>query len=152
MGLACGPAGGPFTPILGVSVKRATQLQLAAAYHDLKERHEQYLEDAYGGPGPSLSFAVFRDTLRRLWGLRWENSHKEALWRLAAHGITGFPLMQHHAGRGRAAACPCGADVTRGGVCWVRRHLFWDCFCCSYVAGGARCRSCRPGGGPRVCH
>ena len=127
-GLAWGPAGGPFTPVLGTSVKRGTQLQLAAAYQDLKARHVRFLADAYEGAVPQQAFAVFRDTLRRLWELRWENGHKEALWRLAAHGIAGFPLMQSHAGRGRAAACPCGTAVTGAGACWVRRHLFWDCF------------------------
>ena len=127
-GLAWGPAGGPFTPVLGTSVQRGTQLQLTEAYQDLKARHEDFLTDAYDGPVPPLSFAAFRDALRRLWRLRWENDHKEALWRLAVHGVTGFPLARGKAGRGRGVRCPCGVVVTEGGRCWIRRHLFWDCF------------------------
>ncbi|GLC35252.1 hypothetical protein PLESTM_000299700 [Pleodorina starrii] len=43
-------------------------------------------------------------TLRCLWRLQWENNHKEALWRLAVHGITGFPSLHGQAGRGNQLA------------------------------------------------
>ena len=91
--------------------------------------------DAYGPlPAPLSAPAEFRATLRRPWQLRWENYHKEPLWRLALHGIAGFPLVATHAARAQGASlraatmCPCGAPITGRGVCWVRRHLFWDCF------------------------
>jgi hypothetical protein len=127
-GLAWRPEGGPIMPLLSLSVKRGTRLQLATEYQQLREYHLRYLADAYDGPVPSLGFAAFRDTLRRLWALKWEARHKEALWRLAVHGITVFPLMRGHGQRGRVSRCPCGATVSGGGQCWVRRHVFWDCF------------------------
>lgn len=126
---------GPPVPLLGLTVKAATLLQLRPALQDLLTRHEDYVRDAYGvHPPPPGALGDFRETLGRLWRLRWENEHKEALWRLAAHGIAGFPMMRGRAGRegvsgsGQVVRCPCGAVFVRPGVCAVRRHLFWDCF------------------------
>jgi hypothetical protein len=48
----------------------------------------------------STALAVFRATLRRLWGLRWEHCHKEPLWRLAVHGVASFPAIASQAARG----------------------------------------------------
>ncbi len=47
------------------------------------------------------------------------------------HGFAGFPAPAARGGGARlraAARCPCGARITGDGACWVRWHLFWDCF------------------------
>jgi hypothetical protein len=121
--------------LLGLTVKAATTLQLGPPLQELADRHGAFVADAYGpAPVPPAALASFRATLRRLWTLRWENQHKEPLWRLAVHGIAGFPAVESHSARARpsgfraASRCPCGAAVSGQGSCWVRRHLFWDCF------------------------
>ncbi len=113
----------------------ASSLQLGPPLQELAERHGAFIAEAYRPVAPEpAALAGFRATLRRLWGLRWENGRKEPLWRLAVHGVAGFPAIAAHATRKaaarlRAAArCPCGARMTGDGPCWVRWHLFWDCF------------------------
>jgi hypothetical protein len=102
---------------------------------ELADRHGAFIAEACRPDAPApAALPAFRATLRRLWGLRWENCHKEPFWRLAVHGFAGFPAIAAQAARGdgarlRAAArCPCGARITGDGACWVRWHLFWDCF------------------------
>jgi hypothetical protein len=121
-------------PVLGLTVKLGTHLQLAGALADLAARHTAFLADALGvAAAPPDALPRLRDTLRRLWKLRWENEHKEPLWRLALHGITGFPMAADRVARAARAGhvhvlrCPCGAGMSGEGGCWVRRHLFWDC-------------------------
>ena len=67
---------------------------------------------------------TLRTTLHRLWRLRWDNTHKEAFWRLAANGFSAFPMHASNLQRGLPAArCPCGTAMDFGD----RRHHFWDC-------------------------
>ncbi|PNW81096.1 hypothetical protein CHLRE_07g341556v5 [Chlamydomonas reinhardtii] len=62
--------------------------QLAA----LKAKHLQYVCDAgVSGVGAALAAGAFVCTLARLWSLKWENHHKEALWRVAANACWAFP-------------------------------------------------------------
>lgn len=65
-----------------------------------------------------MALAAFAATLRRLWRVRWEPEHKEALWRLAVHGV---PLFARFA----PAACGCAAVV--GADPDPRLHYFWEC-------------------------
>jgi hypothetical protein len=139
-----------------------TRLPASRVLQELAERHGAFIAEAYGpvAPGPAAR-AGFRATLRRLWGLGWENCHKEPLWRLAVHGIAGFPAINSQAARcggarlRAAARCPCGARITGAGACWVRWHLFWDCFVARSLrevmgaamgaaVGGSRCLSVPP--------
>jgi hypothetical protein len=52
-----------------------------------------------------------------VWRLRWDNVHKEVLWRLAVLGCPG----------GQAPGCQCcqGPPALRGAA--KRMHQFWDC-------------------------
>lgn len=122
-------------PVLGLTVKLGTQLQLAGAVADLDRKHLAYIADAFSAvAAPPEALSDLRQTLRRLWKLRWESAHKEPLWRLALHGIAGFPLAADQVARASRAGttlvlrCPCGAAMSGPDGCWVRRHLFWDCF------------------------
>ncbi|GAB4814593.1 hypothetical protein N2152v2_001639 [Parachlorella kessleri] len=55
--------------------------------------------------------------LARLWKLKWHNSHKEVVWRLA---LNGLPLASRMRG-GEPKPCGCGHPAPD------RRHHFWDC-------------------------
>ena len=123
LGWALGPAA---VPVVALTVKVATSLQLAPAFVDLHVRHAAFWADAHaGGPGPPADWvATQRRTFRRLWALVWENRHKEAYWRLAVNGFAGFGMHAAQRGRGEATArCPCGVRMDAGD----RIHHFWDC-------------------------
>ncbi|PNW72729.1 hypothetical protein CHLRE_15g638955v5 [Chlamydomonas reinhardtii] len=111
-------------PLLTLSVKQATQLQLAPAYDALRVRHLAFIQEAYSGAAPPAeAIHALRAALARLWALVWEPRHKEPLWRLAVNGFTGFGMLAAWAADGRVAKCPCGTQMTAG----ARVHHFWDC-------------------------
>ena len=118
-------AGATPVPLLALSVKAATLLQLSPSLDAVAARHTAFLSDALGVPDPpAAALLAFRAALRRLWQLRWENRHKEAFWRLALDGFAGFTMHAAIRARGGVVArCPCGAVMATGD----RRHHFWDC-------------------------
>jgi hypothetical protein len=64
--------------------------------------------------------------LNAVWGIRWENSHKETWWRLLLQGVPGA------GGHGivLAGGCGCGAAAparTPAGALEARAHAFWHC-------------------------
>ena len=61
--------------------------------------------------------------LRRMWSLRWDNEHKEVLWKLALDGVP-TPARLHQPEQ----ACGCGEAEGAG-----REHLFADCRAASHV-------------------
>ncbi|PNW80320.1 hypothetical protein CHLRE_07g312701v5 [Chlamydomonas reinhardtii] len=111
-------------PLLTLTVKQATQLQLAPAYDALRVRHLAFIQEAYSGAAPPAeAIHALRAALARLWALVWEPRHKEPLWRLAVNGFTGFGMLAAWAADGRVEKCPCGTQMTAG----ARVHHFWDC-------------------------
>ncbi|GFR43133.1 hypothetical protein Agub_g4149 [Astrephomene gubernaculifera] len=101
-----------------LTVRIATHLQMSAGYDALEMKHIAFIKEARGvAEIPMTALTEFRDTLKRLWYLRWDNEHKEALWRLA---VNGFPAARL---RGNVTRCPCSAAMIRGD----RIHLFWEC-------------------------
>ena len=90
-------------PLLTLTVKQATQIQLAPAYDALRARHLAFIQEAYSGAAPPVeAIYALRAALARLWAQVWEPQHKEALWRLAVHGVTGFGMHAALAAEGRA--------------------------------------------------
>ena len=86
-------------------------------------------------PLTPLQGTIVGAMLRRVWGtVRWENAHKEALWRLAVDGI---PLLGNSHMRG-APVRPCGcggyAAGSAGGAS-PRMHHFWRCEVAQAVVG-----------------
>ncbi len=65
--------------------------------------------------------ALVADALPRLWRIRWENTQKELLWRLAVDGVP-MPGNCHMHGSA-LKACACGGAVAPS----PRLHHFWDC-------------------------
>jgi hypothetical protein len=64
-----------------------------------------------------------RQTLDRLWALKFENTNKEPYWRLVIDGFPGFSMHRSQLGGPGVAVCPCGTRMSTGD----RAHHFWDC-------------------------
>ena len=128
------PGGGDHTvPLLKATVKSLTLLQLGALIERRRVLHAAFVAEALGlgaAAAPQDAVDAFcADTLPRLWQLPWENSHKEALWRLAVDGV---PLLGNTHIGGVPAACKCGMDL--GGAS-PRLHHFWACPVAQAVVG-----------------
>ena len=116
-----------------ITVRLATVLQLEDVSAARCVCHMAFLREALGvgaaAPVPAEVLAAFYGTLERLWRVRWENEHKEALWRLAVDGIPllGNSHLAHHA----PEPCGCGAygaGAAAGSVGGSpRAHHFWAC-------------------------
>jgi hypothetical protein len=113
-----------------LTVRLATRLQLQPVAEYRAALHAAYVAEALGGVGdPNGAAQAFRATLSRVWRLRWYNSHKETLWRLAVDGVG--QLGSSHIPQAPPSACACGLDV-RGSP---RLHAFWDCSAAAAVLG-----------------
>lgn len=88
------------------------------------------------GPAPDDALAALRSTLARLWGLRWENEHKEPFWRLALNGFAFFAWHDRTATRAAAVAGAAGTGTSCPGLGLRGR-------------GRGRGRGLRSGGGRR---
>jgi len=79
-----------------VTVKFATTLLMAPSLRTLDIKHEDFILDAVdivlSPENLANTLLEFRRTLSRMWRLRWDNEHKEALWRLALDGFPAFPM------------------------------------------------------------
>jgi hypothetical protein len=111
--------------LASLRVRGATSLQLLPHAQKLILKHEVFVRDAWPNPDevPDGSMVKLRETLSRLWKLKWENEFKEPMWRLAVDGFPGFSLHRNQLGSSNVAVCPCGEAMHRGD----RRHHFYDC-------------------------
>jgi hypothetical protein len=105
-----------------LTVRTATLLQQQPLQVRRQVAHAGFLSEALTLP-PHLcpteqQHRQFFALLQHQWRLRWENSHKEVLWRLAVDGV---PLLGNTHIRSTTSSCPC----RRGGC--NRLHHFWDC-------------------------
>ena len=122
----------------GLTVRLGTAMQLGDVATARLALHEEYVREAHGGPPgsplPEGSVSRLRLTFPRLWKVRWENRHKEVLWRLAVDGI---PLAGTAHVRGvPPEACGCGAYPRGGaGSGSPRLHHFWLCPVARAVVG-----------------
>lgn len=111
--------GQTLVPAARLSVSLATALQMEPAFEYVKGKHLDFVAEALsGGAGDESDLLDLQATFRRLWALRWENVWKEAFWRLALNGFTGFSA--HEGG----ATCPCEIAMHGGD----RLHHFWKCY------------------------
>jgi hypothetical protein len=107
-------------PLRALTVRLATQLQLGPLQSERAGLHARYLAEALDSEASPAQLAAFAATLARVWRLRWYNSHKETLWRLALDGVG--QLGSCHV-RVAPPPCPCGRPVGAG----PRLHAFWEC-------------------------
>ncbi len=116
---------GPPLLVLNYTMKAGTALQQALPLARLRDKHRAFVLDAgvLAAEVP-LAAGAFAVTLARLWALKWENQHKEALWRVAANACWAFPQHARELAAGSAARChACAVGMQDGD----RRHWFWDC-------------------------
>jgi hypothetical protein len=136
-----GRMGWRFSPTLtaklsDLTVQLATQLQMQPAAEQRARLHAAYEREAreqlLAGPPPAVGQPAdaatpsMPATLARLWPLRWEREHKEALWRLAVDGVA---LRGNAHIRGVSPErCGCGGYGGAGPhPCSPRAHHFWEC-------------------------
>ena len=108
-------------PLVKLTVKAGTQLQLGPTAAARRTQHSAYVGLAMGLPhGTQPSPAAVRglaSTLSSAWRLKWENAEKEVLWRLSVNGIAGVNNRVAY----KCPGCP-GSDLGEG-----RAHTFWHC-------------------------
>ena len=119
------PAGAAL-PLAAATVKSLTQLQLGEVGLSRRSLHEAYVAEALPASAAEAERRAAVDAfsgsaLPRLWRVRWENAHKEILWRLAVDGV---PMLGNSHMRGSAPKpCACGGPVAPT----PRLHHFWGC-------------------------
>ena len=104
-----------------------------------EEAHRLFVAEAVGqatdSPWVAEELRRLTETLPRLWQeTKWENTHKEAYWRLAVDGV---PLLGNsHMRRAGAAKCGCGVRPGHGeSRDTPRKHHFWACPVAQAVVG-----------------
>lgn len=109
--------------VIGLRVKDATHVQLGPVRAQRRKCHQEFVASALGMPighiPPAQNMNDFYGMLRACWKLRWENKHKEVVWRLSVGGTEGVRADEHV-----MKCCLCEAGVL---VCDVRKHMFWEC-------------------------
>jgi hypothetical protein len=124
------------------SVRSATAIQLASDFRDQRLRRLEFTSAALAAGAhtvPPLPAAVTAATaaleasLSSLWGISWDNEHKETLWRLLVNGVSGAGGHDiSHAG-----PCMCGwvpparnpprVNDSKLRAYALRLHCFWEC-------------------------
>ena len=123
-----------------LTVKSATCLQLSAAFEEQRRRRHAYVTCAMGRSGEgaqgadlgiTIALAGLEEAMQKLWSIKWENKHKEILWRLSVNGVRGaggHDISLAH-------PCACGwsgppttpnANAQQSAHAW-RAHYFWEC-------------------------
>ena len=111
--------GGKQHGMAAMSVKMFTTLQWPTVQRRLQVRHDRFLGAVAGSVVQQLApvqSSELRSVLSSVWSLKWENKHKEVLWRLV---YDGFPT----AARMHKTDRPCACGVVMPD--W--RHHFWSC-------------------------
>lgn len=124
--------GGKTLALGAYTVRDGTQLLLAGrkpkprmvnGEERLPPTAELLLQRFAADAAPDLAAEDVKVMLRRMWSLRWDNEHKEVLWKLALDGVP-TPARLHKPEQ----ACGCGEAEGAG-----REHLFADCRAASHV-------------------
>ena len=121
------------------SVRLGSALQQDHFRQRREEAHRLFVAEAVGqatdSPWVAEELRRLTETLPRLWQeTKWENTHKEAYWRLAVDGV---PLLGNsHMRRAGAAKCGCGVRPGHGeSRDTPRKHHFWACPVAQAVVG-----------------
>jgi hypothetical protein len=101
-------------------VRSGTALQLQATHAARRAAHSDYVSLALGPGQPpaahTAGLAALASTLLSGWRLKWDNTQKEILWRLAVDGVAS-------ANSRTSWHCPCCPHTDTS----PRLHCFWDC-------------------------
>ena len=116
-----------WVPFSKLTVRTGTALQLGRGLVDLRDsKHKALVATATGGVAAGVApaqLASLRSTLSRAWSLKWENQHKEVLWRMTVQGVRG--VAAH--GLPTTHPCPCGGLAAGACAEEAMRHHFWAC-------------------------
>jgi hypothetical protein len=128
LGWAAAEGGGVGCPVLELTVKAGTELQLGPERQAKEASWRKFYAAASGRP-PSTPGACeeVQAWLGRVWDGGWENKRKEQVFKLVYDGFATKARM-HMLG----ALCACGV------VCPGREHAFWDCPVAAAVVGAIR--------------
>ena len=122
-----GPGGATsWVPFSKLTVRTGTALQLKRAVELRDSKHAAFVAAAGGGVVAEVTpaqLASLRGTLARAWSLKWENEHKEVLWRMTVQGVRG--VAAH--GLPTTHPCPCGGLAAGACAAEALRHHFWAC-------------------------
>jgi hypothetical protein len=126
--------------LTAVKVCNATAMQVDPAAVYREPRMVAYITEACRMQQCGEALAAFLATLRQVWALRWENTYKEVLWRLAVDGVVMYGAARFTAGNPLACWCACGRVS--------RTHLFWEC--CIAIAVRTELQRCLPATAPAI--
>jgi hypothetical protein len=112
-------SGGKLYALGAMTVKLFTRLQWPTVQQRLQVRHDRFLGAVAGSMVQAMEpvqCSELKTVLSSVWALKWENKHKEVLWRLV---YDGFPT----AARMHKTDRPCACGVLMPD--W--QHHFWGC-------------------------
>ena len=115
-----------WVPLRRLTVRTGTALQLGLGIDLRDSKHAAFVAAASGGVAAGVGpaqLASLRSTLSRAWSLKWENQHKEVLWRMTVQGVRG--VAAH--GLPTTHPCPCGGLPAGACAEEALRHHFWAC-------------------------
>ena len=125
---------GAHVPLSKLTVRVGTGLQQGPLLGLRRDAHAAFIAAAVGVEAADVTpaqHAALSGTLRRAWALKWENQHKEVLWRMSVQGVrgaAGHDLPTHH-------ACPCGGLAAGACAATALQHHFWSCPVAAAVVG-----------------
>ena len=123
-----------WVPLSRLTVRMGTALQLGKGVALRDSKHAAFIAAATGGVAAGVvpaQLASLRSTLARAWSLKWENQHKEVLWRMTVQGVRG--VAAH--GLPTTHPCPCGGLPAGACAEVALRHHFWACPVAAAVVG-----------------
>lgn len=107
-------------PLVGLSVRDATSLQLGKSHDERRRAHAWFIHEAYERGGNVSTSDLEHMELSRLfvkcWAVGLENKFKEVFWRLTVDGVA-----DGHRWESLSRQCACGVVEPR------RKHYFWEC-------------------------
>jgi hypothetical protein len=115
----------------GLTVRKATLLQLGGVLHEQRDRRREYVLCALGGVRETAEdwLRALEAQLHALWRLPCDNLRKDTLWRLTVNGV---PMAGGHDVCPREP-CLCGWQYPEGlpdahaRALALRQHCFWEC-------------------------
>jgi hypothetical protein len=132
------PGGQPgWVPVKKLTVRAGTALQMGHIWRLRREAHAGFVAAATGVAVAAVStehLAALRGTLSRAWAVKWENQHKEVLWRMSVLGVRGVGAHSIPT----AHPCPCGGLAAGACAAEAMRHHFWSCPVAAAVVGELR--------------
>ena len=121
-------------PVAKLTIRAGTALQMGEVWRLRAEAHAGFVAAATGAVVSDVTprhLAALRGALGRAWAIKWENQHKEVLWRMTVQGVRG--VAAH--GVPTTHPCPCGGLPAGACAAEAMQHHFWSCPVAAAVVG-----------------